>query len=259
VVDPTQQGRLLLDVDDLDPDGDGNPLQSDFFNTAITGTLEFRPQEDLSVNVSGGYNTASGIFFNNQGEGLAQSNIYWGQARMQKGGLFAQALFSHNNGGSDDRPNFLYQTGNQTFNASNQFEAQVQYNFDLPSFLNSNWTAGIDFRNSTNDTGNTLYGRNEDDDDFSIIGIYLQGKLALAEKLDLVVAARGDQFNAIDETGFAPRVAFVYKASPKHTFRASYNRAIGAPSQLNLNTPKILLVIIHKFLLMVLYLFQTFL
>ena len=101
VVDPTQQGRLLLDVDDLDPDGDGNPLQSDFFNTAITGTLEFRPQEDLSVNVSGGYNTASGIFFNNQGEGLAQSNIYWGQARMQKGGLFAQALFSHNNGGSD--------------------------------------------------------------------------------------------------------------------------------------------------------------
>ena len=27
-----------------------------------------------------------------------------------------------------------------------------------------------------------LYGRNEEDDDFSIVGIYLQGKLALAEK-----------------------------------------------------------------------------
>ena len=235
VVDPTQPGRLLLDENDLDPDGDGNPLQSDFFNTAITGTLEFRPQDDLSVNVSGGYNTASGIFFNNQGEGLAQNATTWGQARMQKGGLFAQAFFANNNGGSDDRPNFLYQTGNQTKNASKQFEAQVQYNFDLPGFLNSNWTAGIDYRNASNDTGNTLYGRNEDDDDFNIVGIYLQGKLALAEKLDLVVAARGDQFNAIDETGFAPRVAFVYKASPKHTFRASYNRAIGTPSQLNLN------------------------
>ena len=235
VVDPTQQGRLLLDENDLDPDGDGNPLQSDFFNTAITGTLEFRPQDDFSVNVSGGYNTASGIFFNNQGEGLAQNATTWGQARMQKGGLFAQAFFANNNGGSDERPNFLYQTGNQTFNASKQFEAQVQYNFDLPSFLNSNWTAGIDYRNATNDTRNTLYGRNETDDDFNIVGIYLQGKLALAEKLDLVVAARGDQFNAIDETGFAPRVALVYKASSKHTFRASYNRAIGTPSQLNLN------------------------
>ena len=227
--------ELLLDENDLDPDGDGNPLQADFFNTAITGTLEFRPQDDLSVNVSGGYNTASGIFFNNQGEGLAQNATTWGQARMQKGGLFAQAFFANNNGCSDDRPNFLYQTGNQTKNASKQFEAQVQYNFDLPSFLNSNWTAGIDYRNASNDTGNTLYGRNENDDDFNIVGIYLQGKLALAEKLDLVVAARGDQFNAIDETGFAPRVALVYKASPKHTFRASYNRAIGTPSQLNLN------------------------
>ena len=123
VVDPTQQGRLLLDESDLDPDGDGDPLQSDFFNTAITGTLEFRPQDDFSVNVSGGYNTASGIFFNNQGEGLAQNATTWGQARMQKGGLFAQAFFANNNGGSDERPNFLYQTGNQTFNASKQFEA----------------------------------------------------------------------------------------------------------------------------------------
>ena len=30
-------------------------------------------------------------------------------------------------------------------------------------------------------------------------------------------------------------MALVYKPSPKHTFRASYNRAIGTPSQLNLN------------------------
>ena len=80
-----------------------------------------------------------------------------------------------------------------------------------------------------------MYGRNEDDDDFNILGLYLQGKFALGKKLDLVLAGRGDRFNSLDETGFSPRAALVFKASPKHTFRASYNRAIRSPSQLNLN------------------------
>ena len=235
VVNPTQQGELLLDANDLDAVNDNNPLQDFYESMAITGNLEFRPQDDFSINLAGGFNSSSGIFFNNQGEGLAQQSVTWAQARMQKGGLFAQAFFTRNDGGSRERPSFLYQTGNRVINASDQFEAQLQYNFDLPKFLNSNWTAGLDYRLGQNDTENTVYGRNEDDDDFSIAGIYLQGKFALTKKLDLVLAARGDQFNSLDETGFSPRAALVYKASPKHTFRASYNRAIASPTQLNIN------------------------
>ena len=235
VVDPTKTGELLLDANDLDAVEDGNPLQDFYENMAFTGTLEFRPQDDFSINLAGGLNSASGIFFNNQGEGLAQQTVTWAQARMQKGGLFAQAFFTRNDGGSRDRPSFLYQTGNRVINASDQFEAQLQYNFDLPKFLNSNWTAGLDYRLGINDTENTVYGRNENDDDFSIAGIYLQGKFALVEKLDLVVAARVDRFNSLEETSFSPRAALVYKASPKHTFRASYNRAVASPSQLNIN------------------------
>lgn len=234
VVDPTQRGELLWDVNDTDEDGDGNPLQNFYTSAAVTGTLEFRPQDDFSVNVSGGFNSASGVFFNDQGEGLAQSTDTWGQARMQKGGLFAQAFFLSNRS-KDDKPTFLYRTGNRTLNDRKQFEGQIQYNFDLPSILNSNWTTGFDYRRSINETGNTLYGRNEDDDDYSIAGLYVQGKFALAKKLDLVLAGRGDRFNSLDETGFSPRAALVFKASPKHTFRASYNRAIRTPSQLNLN------------------------
>ncbi len=93
VVDPTQRGELLLDVNDTDEDGDGNPLQNYYTSAAVTGTLEFRPQDDFSINVSGGFNTVSGVFYNDQGEGLAQASDTWGQARMQKGGLFAQAFF----------------------------------------------------------------------------------------------------------------------------------------------------------------------
>ncbi len=234
VIDPTQRGELLWGANDTDEDGDGNPLQNFYTSTAITGTLEFRPKDDFSINVSGGVNSASGVFFNDQGEGLAQATDTWGQVRMQKGGLFAQA-FLLSNASKADKPTFLYRTGNRTINDRTQLEGQIQYNFDLPNVLNSNWTTGIDYRQSVNKTENTLYGRNEDDDDFSIAGLYVQGKFALANKLDLVLAARGDKFNSLDETGFTPRAALVFKASPRHTFRASYNRAIRSPSQLNLN------------------------
>ena len=141
----------------------------------------------------------------------------------------------NNNGGSEDNPTFLYNTGNTTGIARTQFEAQAQYNFDTPSFLNANWTAGVDYRLSTADTNNEVYGRQEDDDDFGIIGGYIQTKLALADKLDFVVAGRADRFNFIDETAFSPRAVFVYKPSPKHTIRAGFNRAVGAPSQLQVN------------------------
>lgn len=235
VVDATKPGRVLLNQSDLDPDGDGNFMQ-DFWNqTVLTAAFEFRPQDDLSVNIAGGFNNASAVFYNSQGEGLSQATETWAQARMQKGGFFAQAFYLRNNGGSDEKPTFLYQTGNITTINREQIEAQLQYNFDLPNFLNSNWTAGFDYRSSIADTRNFVYGRNEEDDDFGIAGIYLQTKLELAKQLDLVLAARGDRFNFTDENAFSPRAVLVYKPSPTHTMRFGYNQAWGAPSQLQVN------------------------
>ncbi len=233
VVDQTSPGTVL--IDNLDEDGDGNPIQDDWFNTSISAGLEFRPSDNNSINVALGTNRASSVFYNEQGEGLAQATEYWGQVRGQFGGLFVQAFYVDNDGGSDENPTFLYQTGFDTSIARQQFEAQAQYNFDTPNFLNGNWTGGVDYRFAGQDTGGLTYGRNEDDDDFSIIGAYLQGKFAISEKLDLVAAARYDQFNFIDEGGFSPRAALVYKASPKHTFRASYNRTTSTVSNLQLN------------------------
>lgn len=235
IVDGGQQGEVLWGPDDTDPDGDGNPLKDSWDQQSITANLEFRPQDDLSINVSGGWNQASAVFFNSQGEGLTQSREIWGQARMQKGGLFAQAFVLNNNGTSDDRPTFLYQTGLETGIARTQIEAQLQYNFDTPGLLDANWTAGFDFRTNNADSKNQVYGRNEDDDDFSIFGGYLQGKFALGKKLDLVLAGRADRFNFLDETAFSPRAVLVWKPSPTHTFRGGFNRAVGTPSQLQIN------------------------
>ena len=235
VVDPTKPGRVLLTQDDLDPDGDGNMMQDFWTQSVLNATLEFRPQDDLSVIVSGGYNSASAVFYNSQGEGLSQATEIWSQARLQKGGLFAQVFWLNNNGGTDDNPTFLYQTGNTTGIDRSQLEGQLQYSFDTPSFLDANWIAGFDYRSSTADTRNLVYGREEDDDDFNIVGGYIQGKFALGDKFDLVLAGRADKFNFLDDLAFSPRAVLVFKPDPKHTFRAGYNRAVGAPSQLQVN------------------------
>ncbi|MEZ5043794.1 MAG: TonB-dependent receptor [Saprospiraceae bacterium] len=228
IVDLTKPGTVLLTQSDLDPDGDGNPMQADWWNAAFNGSVEFRPQDDLSVTVSTGYNTASSVFYNDLGEGLAQANEYWAQARMQKGGLFAQLFYVDNDGGKEDNPTFLYQTGNMSSVGRKQLEGQLQYNIETPNFLNADWTFGVDYRKAISSTNNLTYGRNEDDDDYQIFGAYLQGKFAISKKLDLLAAGRYDDFNILDEGFFSPRLALVYKPDPKHTFRATYNRA-GAP------------------------------
>ncbi len=235
IVDATLPGTQLLTFADLDEDGDGNPLQDFWESWALTGALEFRPQDDFSITVAGGANFGNSLFYNSQGEGRTYSTESWAQVRLQKGGFFAQAFYLHNDGGTDENPTFLYQTGLDVGVNRRQLEAQLQYNFDAPNFLNSAFTIGMDYRLSQNDTEHFVYGRNEDDDDYGIIGGYAQGKFAFSPKLDLVLAGRVDGFDFIDETAFSPRAVLVYKPSPTHTVRFGYNRAVSAPSQLQIN------------------------
>ncbi len=230
VVDLSKPGRTLLTENDLDPDNDGNRMQDHWWNASVNTTLEFRPQEDLTLTVAGGMNTGSSIFYNDLGEGLVQALEFWTQARVQKGGLFAQFFYVNNNGGNDKNPSFLYQSGLRTPLARDQIEGQIQYNFQTPSFLNADWTAGIDYREAVSDTKHLVYGRQEDEDDYRIFGGYVQGKFPLADKLDLYAAGRYDYVSFTDENAFSPRVAAVYKPNPKHTFRASFNKAISLPT-----------------------------
>lgn len=101
----------------------------------------------------------------------------------------------------------------------------MQYNFDLPNLLDSEWTVGIDFRNALSDTQNHVYGRFEDDDDYVILGGYAQGKFKIGKKFDMFLAGRYDGYNFTDEKTFSPRAALVYKLNENHNFRISYNRA----------------------------------
>ena len=232
MVDPTQQGDLLLSISDLDDNYDGNPLATRYQNFAANGHLEFRPDEDTSAFLSAGFAQGGALFFNSQGAGYQDGRDYWTQARIQKGGLFALVSYNYRDGGGTKDPTFLYNSGFRQVAETKALEAQIQYNFDVPGFLNSNFTVGADHRNTKSNSAYTLYGRNEDNDDYIITGAYLQGTSELSDQLELTYAARYDQFNILDEGGFSPRVALVYKMNEKNTFRATYNIATAPPSAL---------------------------
>ena len=234
-VDPTQPGELLLTLSDLDDNGDGNPIATEYLNYSANVHLEFRPNDNTTAFLSGGYASGGGLMFNSQGVGYSQGKDYWTQARIQSGGLFAQVFYNYNNGGDAENPTFLYASGLRQVAKRSSLEGQLQYNFDIPNFLNSNFTIGTDYRNTKSDSANTLFGINEDRDDYIITGAYLQGTSVISDKFELTYAGRYDKFNFIDEGAFAPRVALVYKANENHTFRASFNRANTGPSALQQN------------------------
>lgn len=232
MVDPSQRGPRLLGLSDLDDNNDGNPLATKYENTAVNAHLEFRPNDKTNAFLSGGFADGGALMFNSQGYGFRDGQDYWAQARVQSGGLFAQVFWAYNNGGGEEDPTFLYNSGFRQVAETEALEGQIQYNFDLPDFLNSNITVGADYRDTKSNSDYTLFGRNDDDDPYTIMGAYVQGTSELSDKLELTYAARYDTFTFMDKSAFSPRVALVYKANDKNTFRATYNVANSAPTAL---------------------------
>ena len=228
-VDPllSANGPVLLDLS-----GEDKAIIGDYSNLSFNTTLEWRPSDDTNYQVSGGITNGGGVFFQDLGIGYADGTSYWGQAQATMGDWYGAVSIDYNDGGQEDNPTFLYGTGLRQVAKRRSLEAQLQYNFDMPWLFDSEWTVGWDYRDTMSDSEYTLFGRNDDDDDYIINGIYGQGTLNLSEKMDLVVAGRYDQMSFISVGEFAPRAALVYKPSEKTTWRLSYNKALSGPSAL---------------------------
>ena len=235
MVDPVASlsGRVLLNTADLDKDGDGNMLINDYSNMTFDAHLEWRPSDNSTYKLAGGLNNGRGAFFNSQGVGYTQGTSVWAQAQASVGGFYAQAFLDSNDGGKDSEPTFLYATGLRTVAKRQAIQLQLQYSFDMPWLFDSEWTAGWDYNNTYSDSEYTLYGRNDDDDDYVINGFYGQGTMHMSDKMDLVVAGRYDSVNFISTGAFAPSATLVYKASPKSTWRVGYKKTLTANTALN--------------------------
>ena len=212
----------------------GNAIIDNYSNIAIDTNLEWRPSDDTNYQVSAGMTNGGGLFFQDLGIGYADGSTYWGQVQATMGNWYAQAFIDHNDGGGTDNPTFLYGTGLRQVAERTTVEAQIQYNFDMPWLFDSEWTVGYDYRDTDSNSDYTLWGRNEDTDEYITNGFYGQGTLTMSEKVDLVVAGRYDQASFISAGEFAPRAALVYKASDKTTWRLAYNKALSGPSALQM-------------------------
>ena len=230
MVDPlaSQNGSVLYDFTG------GNAIIDNYSNFAFDTNLEWRPSDNNNYQVSAGMTNGGGLFFQDLGIAYADGSTYWGQVQATMGNWYAQAFVDYNDGGGTDNPTFLYGTGLRQVAERTTVEAQIQYNFDMPWLFDSEWTVGYDYRDTNSNSDYTLWGRNENTDEYITNGFYGQGTLTMSEKVDLVVAGRYDQASFISAGEFAPRAALVYKASDKTTWRFAYNKALSGPSALQM-------------------------
>ena len=70
-------------------------------------------------------------------------------------------------------------------------------------------------------------------DDRTEFGVYAQDEIFLSNMFRLVVGARVDRFDFIDDFVFSPRTTFMFKPKENQTIRVSYNRAYRSPSVIN--------------------------
>ena len=219
----SDQGKILLGPEDIDPDGDGNLFRNTYDNYSFDTAFEWRPNDVTSYRLEGGVSEGGNLVFQNLGVVQNQGNKYYAQGSVRSGDLFLQAGYESVSSKDDNNPSWNYFTGARAYTDRTATDFQLQYNFDMPGLLNSEWTLGGDARLLTQDTGHTLHGRNEFNDDYNIYGGYLVGDLNLSEKLKLSLAGRYDDTNVLDDGTFSTMAALVYKVNEKNSFRLTYN------------------------------------
>ncbi len=202
-----------------------NPLigRRDFDTQRFSGDLrlDLRPwgQGAGEIVLAGGINQIQGIELTPLGAAQASEWRYmYGQARIQKGGLFAQAFLNQSNSGDT----YLLRTGTPIVDESLTIVAQTRYSFE--SGEQQEWVAGIDLRRT----------ENEDDDVISEVGGYLHSRTRLSDQADFVAAVRVDKNYRLEDPNFSPRVGIVFTPEEGHHFRLTYNRAFATPTTNNL-------------------------
>lgn len=214
--DPLDQEQLRDEVRDRN---------YDYMKLNFNGLVQYRFNDKVSLTATGGYSTLDATVLSGIGTVQADNFGYsYGQIRLQANRFFAQAYLNRNNAGDS----FVYGTGQEVVDKSTLLNLQAQYDFE---FWNGKeqLIVGVDYDRTTPDTDGTIYGRNEDRDLISETGLYAQSQTALSSKFDMTLAARADYNNIQEEFQFSPRVAFVYKPTPGHSVRATYNRAFASP------------------------------
>jgi outer membrane receptor for ferrienterochelin and colicins len=196
--------------------------------------LDYRPNDDTEWINTFGYTKLGNAIEITTTFGAAQARE-WSyssfQSRFRRKQFFAQMFFNGSNSGNedplDDAGTFYLRSGIPVVDKSTVMVVQAQQGFTLGR---TRMVGGIDYIATTPQTEGSIMGRNEDDDNISEMGGYLQLTQPLSAKVDFVGAARLDMNSRIDGNQFSPRAAFLYKHTPTQNFRFTFNRAFNSPA-----------------------------
>ena len=189
---------------------------------------DWRVTQDLTTIFSAGTNTSNGIELTGLGAGQAKDwrSDYF-QLRTNWGRAFGQVYLNQ----SDAGDTYLLRNGVPITDKSKLYVAQLQHGAEIWGGR-QDFTYGVDFLQTNPETGGTINGSYEDEDETTEIGGYIQSETNLSSMFDLVLAGRVDTHSALPEAIFSPRAALVFKPATDQTFRLSYNRAFSTPSSL---------------------------
>jgi iron complex outermembrane receptor protein len=190
---------------------------------------DWRATENLTLVASGGLTNATGIELTGIGAGQTKDWRYsYAQLRTTLGQWFAQTYINM----SDAGETYLLRSGSPIVDKSKVWATQLQHTATLGTRLD--FTYGADYIRTMPETGRTINGRRENDDNYNEYGTYLQGTARVTSMFDLVGAIRYDKHSHLDDPVWSPRAAVVFHPTDEHSFRVTYNQAFSTPTSLNL-------------------------
>jgi iron complex outermembrane receptor protein len=215
----------------------GRPNVRDFDLERMSGEarLDIRPRDDIELVSTVGYTQLGSGMEYTGANGTAQVKN-WSYLSLQQrarfgrwfGQIFANLSDAGNADSLDLNGTFLLRSGQPIVDKSRVFAAQLQHSWDFGT--RQGFVYGFDWIKTEPRTGNTINGRNEDVDEVTEIGGYVQSTTRLHPKWDFLAALRLDKHDQIDGSQVSPRAALIFKPSETHNFRVTYNRAFQTPA-----------------------------
>lgn len=144
-------------------------------------------------------------------------------AQLTSGDLFVQAFTNMSDAGNT----YFLRTGNPIVDRSTLLGGRVQHAYNINDDIRLTYGADLFATNPVTD--GTINGRNEDSDNYTEMGGYLQADWKITSDLSALAAIRADQHSVIGELVFSPRVALLYKLDENSSLRATFNTAFSNP------------------------------
>ena len=226
--------KVLMNLNQIDSDGNGQLISKDWENYSIGSGLEFRPRKQTELLFTNSFSFAKSVFYDYFGEGFDQSNQFFSDFRLKNNGLNFDVNFTKNNGGDINKPSFHYQTGNIWPLSFSSLKSKLFYDLSIKNFFNSFFTVGIESKNTYYNTKNQITGRNENIDDLSIIGVFEKSVFEFGKKTSLNLDSRIEKANWFKKIFFEPRLSLNFKPNPKNHLEIGYNRGYKLPTVIDM-------------------------